>query len=932
MKVSHLKVDHKKNPLGYRFQAPVFSYIVEDTDAAEIDLARLKIAADTDFSDLIYDSGYIKNANSMAWKVPGLNLEPMTRYYWSISVIGDNGDRAESLPGWFETPKESPWNAQFISPDFDSDVNPVIFQEFTITKPVEKARIYAAGLGLYEVWLNHRKCGDEYLTPGFCDYSSEIPFQTYEAEILSGKNLIEFLLGNGWYKGEYGLAKKKHTYGADFACIAELHIWYKDGSKEVIPTDLNWRSKKSPVLSDGIYDGEVYAPSVPEKKIYGVRNSPLDPALLTPRINVPITADHQRRPAEVLHTPAGETVLDMGQVITGWLQFTDPFEKGQKLLFQFGEILQDGNFYRENLRSAKAEFLYISDGTHRIVRPHFTYYGFRYVKITGWEKEILPENFTALVLHSQMEQTGTIETSDPMVNQLFSNALWGQKCNFLDIPTDCPQRNGRMGWTGDAQMISGTAVYNFDCYSFFQKYCHDIENEQKKTSGAVPHVVPLANHEWKGTSAAWGDAATIIPWKLYLQYGDTTILDTQYSSMKSWVEYIRQEDISHGNSRLWNSGRHFGDWLSMDSEIKGGRIGKTSPYYIASIYYFYSVSILAKAAKVLKKNSDAACYENLAGEIKTAIQSEYFTQSGKLCEDTMTAHVLALYFQIVPFGAEARIRDRLKELLRNNHYNLNTGFVGTPYLCPALSECGLNGLAYRLLLNRSCPGWLYEVAMGATTIWERWDSILPDGKINGTGMNSLNHHAYGSVIEWIYAYVAGIRPCEDIPGFRKALIAPCPDQSLEWLKARIRTAAGFYEIEWRMTGNLVHLFLNIPCGCQAGIFLKNAAEIRSVNKNGAPLTPDMIRQNQTVIFDAAAGKYDITYQVLSENVTDPLEESLDLLVENKKALNIIEKYIGPLLQIPCAEEVHSLQELLQLPFISLSEHRIQEMRADLLSD
>ncbi len=903
MKVSHLKVDHKETPLGYQFVSPVFSFIVEDTDAEEIDQARLIIAMDPDFLNMIYDSGHVKNVNPAAWKVSGIHFEPMTRYFWKVSVIGNNGEQAESLSSWFETSKEDSWTAQFISPGFHEDVNPVLFREFIITKPVSKARIYITGLGLYEVWFNHNKCGDEYLAPGFCDYSSAIPFQTYETEILQGTNLIEILLGNGWYKGKYGITKSKNIYGSDFSCIAEIHVWYQDGSKEIIPTDLSWKSKKGQILSDGIYDGETYNASFSADEIYGVIEGKLSKSLLAPRINIPITADHWRKPVAIIQTPAGETVLDMGQIMTGWLQFQDPFERGKRLYFQFGEVLQDGNFYRDNLRSAKAEFIYISDGAHRMVRPHFTYYGFRYVKITGWDKEIRAEDFTGLVLHSKMEQTGHIKTSNPMVNQLFSNALWGQKCNFLDIPTDCPQRNGRMGWTGDAQMISGTAMYNFDCCAFFQKYCHDIAAEQKKTGGEVPHVVPLASHEWRGASAAWGDAAVIIPWNLYLHYGDASILEVQYSSMKSWVEYIRHEDISHGDSRLWNSGQHFGDWLSMDTNVKGGRLGKTDPYYIASIYYYYSASILAKTANILDKSEDAAFYKKLSGEIKSAIQNEYFTGGGKLCEDTMTAHALALYFQIVPKGAENRIKNRLNELLRNNSYQLNTGFVGTPYLCPALSECGCNDLAYRLLLNPSCPGWLYEVKMGATTIWERWDSILPDGKVNGTGMNSLNHHAYGTIVEWIYAYVLGIKPSEEIPGFRRALITPYPDKMLRWVKGAVRTAAGTYTIEWNVEGNHVCLSLEVPCSCRAEISLKNVCGEVLCQKNGISMTAGIDSKDGTIVFEVPAGKYDIFY-TMNDMISDPLKEPLKMVTANKEAMKIIEKYIGPLSKILWKRFIH----------------------------
>ena len=930
MRVSHSRVNHMKNPVGYMFEKLVFSFVVEETQAEFIGKARLQIASDEKIIEMIYDSGFVENPDNLAWEVKNVTIEAETRYYWRVEVFTSDEKSAVSEVCWFESGKKESWDAVFITPDFDKDTNAVLFRDFSICKPVYRARIYMCGLGLYEVYLNGNQCGNEYLAPGFCDYSSKIPYQTYEIEITEGVHRIEVLLGSGWYRGTYGLKKEKEIYGTECSGIVEIHIQYVDSSSEVICSDETWKSRASHIVQDSLYDGEIINMAIACDEIRGVRLAKDLRSLLMPRINVPITVYRKLKPVAVLHTPAGEIVLDMGQIMTGWISFKDYLPEGTEIRLKMGEILQNNNFYRENLRTAKAEFCYIADGSGRLVRPHFTFCGFRYVKITGWPEDIQAEAFTGIVLSTQMNQTGEVVTSNPLINRLFLNAMWGQRCNFLDIPSDCPQRNSRMGWTGDAQMISGTAVYNFDTYSFYRKYLHDIVIEQEKAGGCVPHVAPMANHEWYGTSAAWGDAATIIPWNLYLHWGDKTILRDQYKSMSAWVGYIHSEGIKNGNPYLWKSGNHFGDWLALDAETLRGRIGKTDPYYIASVYYYISTNILACSAEVLDKKEDAEVYQCLAEQIKCSIQKEYFTVNGTLAIDTMTAHVLALHFDLIPNGAASKVAWRLKKLLQRNDYKLNTGFVGTPYLCPVLSKQKMDVLAYRLLLNEEYPGWLYEVKLGATTIWECWDSLLQDGTVNGTDMNSLNHMVYGSVAEWLYAYMIGLKPLKESPGFKRALIEPHPNRTLAWAQGSVRTAAGTYCIKWEYYGKKLKLRIDIPCNAIAQVILHDVDGMVLVKKDGDKVFESLKAENGKLSHEAKAGTYIFSYlQTEAADMWFSLESPIQELLSNPVAAEIVTEFVGDLSRIPCVEEVHSLQELIHLPFIHLTQEELDCMEQEL---
>ena len=816
MKITNMQCNHITNPLGYQLEGtPRLSWVVE-CDANPKSTTSIEVSTCPDFTSVLYKSDAGQEVDSLCF-VPALNLAPRTRYHWRVTIHTDSGTVTNQA--WFETAKENePWAAKWISPATEPERHPILFTGFNVENPIASARAYICGVGLYYLALNSKTAGDEVLAPGLCAYDKWLPYQTYDITgfVNPGKNTVEINLGNGWYKGRYGLHRKGFQYGKEFAAICEIVITYEDGTQHRIVTDTTWQSKLSTITDSNIFDGEyrddTLAPGTPQP----VKETDIPLSLLQPRRSPPMAIMHRIKPIEVIHTPAGEVVLDMGQNMVGWFEFTCKAPKGSNIHLQFGEVLQEGNFYRDNLRGALCEFKYVSDGNEKAVTQAYTFYGSRYVKLTDWHQEVNPEDFTGLVIYSKLRPTGSIKTSNEKVNKLFENTLWGQRGNFLDVPTDCPQRDERMGWTGDAQVFFGTAAYNMDVAAFFAKFCYDLMQEQETFGGNVPVVIPRHDVVQAG-SCAWGDAATIIPWNHYIRYGDKSILQRQYPSMKAWVDHIRSRDAITGNTRLWKGDFHFCDWLALDNEDPiGNRFGGTENTYLASCFYRYSSMLVAKAARVLGKTQDAEFYEGLSEAVRVAIVDEYVTASGRLALTTQTAYILALHMDIMPEKWRDKTAHALSLKMKESGFHLRTGFIGTSYLCRVLSATGSNNIAYRLLLHEDFPSWLYAVNMGATTIWERWNSILPDGSISDTGMNSLNHYTYGSITEWMYRDAAGIDPIEEYPGFRKFRLAPKPDAQLMGIQAEYHSPVGTIKSAWEYTEpGVIKYSFTVPYGATA---------------------------------------------------------------------------------------------------------------------
>ena len=827
LSVGKLLTNRMQNPLGCELHDhPRLSWVIEGDGDARGLTTRVCVALDEDFLGIVYDSGELDGIDGISFPLP-LTPAPRTRYFWQVTARRGVGE-AQSPVAWFETGKlAEPWAAEWIAPGFPVGWHPVLFTSFKADRPVHSARVYACGLGLFEMKLNGVKAGDDYLSPGLCAYDKWLPYLVYDVTgaIAPGENQLEIELGNGWYKGRYGLNRReKFQYGTEFALILELMICYQDGTEARIITDGSWRARRGPVVDSGIFDGETRDDTLDLSVVYPVKSAKIDKNLLEPRRSPVVREMMTLSPVEIIHTPAGETVLDMGQNMVGFFSFYCDAPRGARVHLQFGEVLQGGNFYRDNLRTAKAEFIYVSDGTPRWVRQQFTFFGFRYVKLTEWPMPVEIENFKGMVLYSDMQPAGSITTGNPLVNRLFENTLWGQRGNYLDVPTDCPQRDERMGWTGDAQVFFGTGAFNMDVCAFFDKFLNDLMKEQSALNGWVPVVVPKHDVCQVG-ACAWGDAATIIPWNLYVRYGDKTLLQRHYPAMRGWVEALRAQDEKTGRTRLWRGSFHYGDWLSLDVEDPiGFRFGGTERVFLASCFYLYSTRLAAKAARVLGLEADALEYEALEGEILSAILKEYLTPGGRLAVTTQTAYTLALFMDILPEEHREKAAYALRLKLKESDYHLRTGFIGTSYLCRVLSNTGSNDIAYRLLLQQDFPSWLYEVNMGATTIWERWNSVLPDGSISDTGMNSLNHYAYGSVVEWLYRDVCGINPLEEHPGFRKFLLAPKPDRLLGSASASFDSPVGRIESEWAMEGDEIRYRFRVPLCATAVLNLPGETE------------------------------------------------------------------------------------------------------------
>ena len=933
MKIINLKTNHITNPLGFDLGKPSFSFITSETNATKQLAAQIQVALDEEFAEIVFDSGKSEEIDSLAFELP-IELKVRTRYYWRVTVWADNGEVATSEAAWFETAKmEEPWTGKWITPDLDNKILPIISKEFNLEKSIKSARVYICGLGLYEMNINGKKCTDEYLAPNFNAYDKWIQYQTYDVtdSLVKGENIIDVALGNGLYKGRFGIFKsEENIYGDKFALICEVVIDFEDGTSLIINSDETWKARKSKVLEGNLYDGEVYDSTFDDITTYEAHEIELGLDKLKARLSLPVKIKERLKVVEVIKTPAGETILDLGQNMVGWIEFKTSAPKGTEITLQYGELLQDGNFYRENLRTAKAQYKYIANGEEAVVRPYFTFYGFRYVKVEGWYGEINADDFTGCVVYSDMEVTGHIETSNSLVNRLFLNALWGQKGNFLDIPTDCPQRDERMGWTGDAQVFSGTACFNMDTFAFFSKYGYDLGLEQEDKDGMVPMVVPAANLQGGGSSA-WGDAATIIPWNVYLQYGDKKILAQQFESMKAWVDFIKTADDNSGGKRLWTTGFHFGDWLALDGTDPNFPTGGTDIPFISSAYYCYSSRIVAKAAKVLGKEDIGKQYEDLSNAIREAIRDEYFSKNGRITINTQTALIVALFMELAPEDKRERVANDLREKLKKDKNYLKTGFVGTPYLCKVLSENGCNDLAYTLLLNKDCPSWLYSVIMGATTIWERWNSILPDGKINSEGMNSLNHYAYGSIAEWMYRYMAGINPVEDRPGFRHIKLTPMPDYRLKYVKSTYNSTSGVYESQWEITeeGKLNFKFV-IPFNATASLILPDA-KLENVKVNGNQLKDTELKSNQSnknVSVELTSGSYEFNY--LPE-VAYIKYYGIDVNLGELTANEEVKKIIGEKLPMIMAADMleksgnKSLRELSFAPFSPVTNKILEEL-------
>ena len=693
------------------------------------------------------------------------------------------------------------WHANWIRPAKSyGGVCPAFRKTFFCPENVVSAALRITAMGVYEASLNGSRVGDFILAPGWTVYQKRLQVQQYELQIRPGQeNELTVLVGKGWYRGRLAgwLPGQNSSAALPAALTAELTLRYPDGHTDTICTDASWQTAESAVRFSELYDGETYDAAI-EPSVWTpavICDGPTD--TLIEQQGEPVREQERIAPARIFKTPAGEIVVDFGQNLTGYVEIALDGVKGEAVELSHAEVLdKNGNFYTENYRSAKAKYLYFcKDGAQRY-KPKLTFYGFRYIRVDRFPcgaEHAAQENFTAIAVHSDMKRTGYLSCSDPLLNKLFENVIWGQKGNFLDVPTDCPQRDERLGWTGDAQVFIRTACLNFDAERFFTKWLADLAADQRE-DGAVGHVIPNVLHQ--SGSAAWDDAATICPWAVYLAYGDPNILRAQFASMKKWVDYI----TAHTTTKdLWTGGEHYGDWLGLDAP-SGSYKGSSREELIASAFYAHSTALVIKAGRVL--GQDISAYEALYKRIVRAFRQAYPVYQ------TQTECTLAVYFALAEDTQKAA--DQLAQMIRSCGTKLQTGFVGTPYLLHALSAHGYTELAYDLLLRREYPSWLYPVTKGATTIWEHWDGQMENGDFWSSDMNSFNHYAYGAVADWVYTVAAGIQTVEEKPGYAAVRIAPQPDKRLDWLEASVETRHGLVRSRWEKQRDMWRYEIETP--------------------------------------------------------------------------------------------------------------------------
>ncbi len=690
---------------------------------------------------------------------------------------------------------------------------PIFIKKFT-AKKIKSARLYASCCGVYLAELNGKRIDKIHMAPGWTNYKKRMEYQSYDVtELIKEENTLEISVGNGWYRGTVGYFHRSNVYGDKGGIIAELYLDYEDGTSEVIRTDETWQWTTGSVRYSEIYYGETVDFTAKRKPPQPVQFLDAPKDILVSQECPPARECAEIPAKELITTPIGEKVIDFGQNLTGFVRAILHGEKGQHVVISHGEVLDEkGNFYTVNLRGAAAKEEIILSGGEDVFQPSFTFHGFRYIKIEGLEK-INISNFTAVVCHSDIETTGSFLCSHKGLTQLQHNILWGQMGNFFDIPTDCPQRDERLGWTGDAQVFYNTAAYNMDVKRFFTKWMRDVRSEQNDELG-LPTSIPDVIGE-KATTG-WGDVSTIIPWNMYITYGDKELLREQYHTMRHWVDFMTKESTPEG---LWNNGGfHHGDWVSLDCGLNENPcVGATDVYFICSVFYAYSTKITAQAAEILGYTDDAAKLKAQYEKTVKAFRKEYITETGRLVSDTQTAAVLVLHFNL----CEERHRERiLKGLVDNIHRHKDhiiTGFLGTPYILHVLSENGYHELAGKIVRQEDYPSWLYAVNMGATTVWERWNSMNPDHTISDTGMTSFNHYAYGSVGEWLYKELCGIKPKQ--AGYKESVIAPKPVENMAWAESSLETLYGNLSCRWEKKENGIKVKVNVPVNTKAELIM-----------------------------------------------------------------------------------------------------------------
>jgi len=840
------RFEHHRTALGIGESAPRLSWKTTAEPGWHQHAYEIEITRDGSVSS----SGRVESSDSVLVPWPGHPLSSRESATVRVRVFGHDDESGWSDSSTVEAGLLSPsdWVAVPVTGDWDEDPDsdtrrpPLVRTSFTIGGAVRSARLYVTSHGVNEVEINGVRASDDALSPGWTTYGERLRYYTHDVTslLVEGENAIGAWLGDGWYRGRLGWRGGfRNLFGSDISLIAQLEIHYADGTSETVATDGCWVAATGPIVDSGIYDGETYdarderhgwsSPGFDATGFTPVALRERDPATLVAPQGPPVRCTEVVTPVALLETPSGGYVLDFGQNLAGRVRIRVSGESGDTVTVRTAEVMQEGEIYTRPLRQAKSTDRYTLSGNGvEEWEPRFTIHGFRYADISGWPGDIVAAvaagDIVARVYHTDMERTGWFDSSNELVNRLHENVVWGMRSNFVDIPTDCPQRDERVGWTGDIQVFAPTASFLYDTSGMLSSWLKDVAVEQLP-DGTVPWYVPVipAHEMWTPIrpGAVWGDVAVLTPWVLYERYGDAGILAAQYDSAKKWVDLV---DRLAGDDHLWNEGFQLGDWLDPAAPPQDPADALTDRYLVATAYFAWSTEHLAKSAEVLGLTKDAEHYFDLAARIRAAFSAEYLLDDGRMTSDAQTAYSLALRFGLIDDpNLAAAAGSRLAALVGEAQNRIATGFAGTNLVSDALTLAGAVDTAYDLLLEEECPSWLYAVKQGATTVWERWDSLLPDGTVNPGTMTSFNHYALGAVADWMHRTVAGLAPAS--PGYRSILFAPRPGGGFTHARAEHETPYGRASIDWTLTDGTLDVTVVVPTGSDATVDLPGQSPV-----------------------------------------------------------------------------------------------------------
>lgn len=840
VKVSAPRFEHIDDTLGLGVRAPRLSWKIEASPGWTQEAWQLRCErADR----TVVASGGNSQQVLVEWPFEPLSSREQVRV--SVRVRGadrqwsDWSDEVSAEAGLLDT---EDWVAAPVGPSWDetpgTDRRPALVRRaFRVDRPIACARLYVTAHGLYEAEINGTRVGDHEFSPGWTKYDERLVYWTFDVteQMVEGENVIGAWLGDGWYRGRLGFNGGYHDlYGTDQALIAQLEITHEDGTRTTVASDGDWAAAPSPILASGLYDGEKHdsreeqagwsRPGASDDGWTPVRVGQRDAATLVAPTLPPVRCTEELAPVVVSRLDDMTHLLDFGQNLVGRLRVRVHGPAGHVIALRHAEVLEDGALGIRPLRLADAhDTIVVDGGPERFWEPKFTFHGFRYATVTGLD-EITEGDVVARVIHSDMRRTGWLETSNADLNRLHENVRWGMRGNFLSIPTDCPQRDERLGWTGDVQVFAPTASFLYDSAGFLESWLTDVALEQLP-DGTIPWFVPVipGGPTWSPirTGAVWGDVSVLTPWTIYERFGDLGILRAQYASGQKWVErMIRQS----GPARLWKAAHQLGDWLDPAAPADDPADARTDRYLVASAYFAFTTRRLADVARLLGRLADAERYARIAEEARDAFRGEYVRDDGTLTSDAQAAYALAIRFGLLSASEQESAGQRLAELVHEAGNRIATGFAGTPVISDALTTAGHVDTAYDLILEEECPSWLYTVRMGGTTIWERWDSMLPDGSINPGDMTSFNHFALGSVADWMHRTIGGLTSAA--PGYRRIIWEPKPGGDLQHARVAFESPYGRIEGAWRREADGVRYDLSVPTGVEAVVRVAGLEEQR----------------------------------------------------------------------------------------------------------